>query len=96
MVGIGLKKKPGLFCLSRGELLPAERAAVQARRCTTDEQVRPVALERHLCSNGAAQTADGRVRAEEPCPPRKPLVESVHTTSVVHAANVAVNFPKGE
>jgi hypothetical protein len=69
-VRIGLKKKSGLFYLSRGQVLSAERAAVKVRRCTTDLHDCPVALKRNLGSNGAAQNVDGRTAAGEPCPAR--------------------------
>lgn len=93
--GISLKKSR-LFCLCQANLLSAERAAVQIRRRATNEQGRPLLLDRHLCANRAAQTAGGRAEAEQPCPARQPLVESVHATSFVHAANVAVAFFKGQ
>jgi hypothetical protein len=66
----------------------------RVRRLAAEKHGRPPALERHLGSNGAAQTTAGR--AGEFRPTQQPFEEPVYAACVVHAANVAVSFPKGQ
>jgi hypothetical protein len=81
------KTKPCLFRLLRGELAPTKGTGIEAHYHSTHHHGRALPLHRHLRADGATGAVIGRVRTEDACPPRKPLVESFRTF-------LPVNWPR--
>jgi len=74
--------------MRRGQRLSAKRTDTE-RPSDPRYQGRAFPFYRHLSADGLTCTLAGLPRTEEACPSVKPLVESVHATSLVLAANVA-------
>jgi hypothetical protein len=83
-----------LFRLRRGQLASTKRADIHARRRATYQHGHLLLLYRHLGANGAAGAATGRVRTEEACPLRQPLVESFRTVLPCTGREYCCSRPK--